>query len=273
MTNSIYQALSELEKTNESAALCTVTKSEGSTPRHVGSKMLVYADGHFIGTVGGGDLEHRVMDEAWIAISEGSARTLKYSMVDPSRGDPGVCGGTVEVFVEPILPPAMIVVIGAGHVGKAVVHLAKWLGFRVAVSDDRPEFSNADAVPGGDAYYQCTMADLPSQMKIDRRSFLVLTTRGSSVDAAGLPALLATPAAYIGIIGSKRRWATTVKELQSQGLSAESIARVHSPMGLELRAETPEEIAVSIMAEILMIRDKGTGKPMKAEHKEASPTS
>jgi len=260
---SIYQALSELEKTNGSAALCTVTKSEGSTPRHVGSKMLVYPDGKFIGTVGGGDLEHRVMDEAWIAIAEGTARTLKYSMVDPSRGDPGVCGGTVEVFVEPILPPAMIVVIGAGHVGKAVVHLAKWLGFRVAVSDDRAEFCTPESTPGADAYYPVEMGKLADQLKINRQTYIVITSRGSSVDAQGLPSLLDAEAAYIGVIGSKRRWLTTVKALKEKGVAEEKIARVHSPMGLELKAETPEEIAVSIMAEVLMVRDKGTGKPMK----------
>lgn len=262
--DAIYQALAEIEKNNDSAALCTVVKSEGSTPRHVGSKMLVYTDGHFIGTVGGGDLEHRVLDEAWMAISEGQSRLLFYKMSDPSRGDPGVCGGQVEVFVEPILPAPLVVVIGAGHVGKAVAHLAKWLGFRVAVSDDRAEFCNPETVPDADAYYPVTMDELPKQFKINKRTFLVLTTRGSSVDAVGLGPLLDSPAAYIGVIGSKRRWATTVKDLKARGMSEERIARVHSPMGLELQAETPEEIAVSIMAEILMIRDKGTGKSMKA---------
>jgi xanthine dehydrogenase accessory factor len=262
----IYQALAEIEKSAESAALCTVVKSEGSTPRHVGSKMLVYPDGHFVGTVGGGDLEHRVLDEAWMALSDGQARLLHYNMADPSRGDPGVCGGQVEVFVEPILPAPTVVVVGAGHVGKAVAHLAKWLGFRVAVSDDRPEFSNKETTPDADAFFSCLMADLPKHLKIDRRTFLVLTTRGSSVDAEGLPPLLDTPAAYIGVIGSKRRWATTVKELKARGVSDESIARIHSPMGLELQAETPEEIAVSILAEILMIRDRGTGKPMQVEN-------
>lgn len=262
--NIIYQALAEVEKSNESAALCTVTKSEGSTPRHVGSKMLVYPDGRFIGTVGGGDLEHRVLDEAWMAISDGQPRLLHYNMADPSRGDPGVCGGQVEVFVEPILPPPTVVIIGAGHVGKAVAYLAKWLGFGVAVSDDRPEFCNKETTPDADAFYACPMEELPKQLKIDRHTFLILTTRGSSVDVAGLPPLLDSGAAYIGIIGSKRRWATTVKELQARGVSKERIDRVHSPMGLELHAETPEEIAVSIMAEILMIRDRGTGKPMKA---------
>ena len=260
----IYQALFELEKDNGSAALCTVVRSEGSTPRHVGSKMLVYPDGTFIGTVGGGDLEHRVMDEAWMALSDGQSRTLKYSMVDPSRGDPGVCGGTVEVFVEPILPPAMIVVIGTGHVGKAVVHLAKWLGFRVAASDDREEFCTPESVPEADEYYPVEMGKLAEQLKVTRQTYIVVTSRGSSVDAVGLPSLLESNAAYIGVIGSKRRWLTTVKALKEKGVSEELIKKVHSPMGLELNAETPEEIAVSIMAEILMVKDKGTGKMMKA---------
>lgn len=265
--NSIYQALSELEKTSQPAALCTVVKSEGSTPRHVGSKMLVYADGNFIGTVGGGDLEHRVLDEAWMAISEGTPRYLHYNMSDPSRGDPGVCGGQVEVFVEPILPPATVVVIGAGHVGKAVVHLAKWLGFRVLVSDDRAEFCTPEATPGADEYHPVEMGKLANRIKITRRTYLVVTSRGSNVDALGLPTLLESDAGYIGVIGSKRRWATTVKALKEKGVKEELIAKVHSPMGLELQAETPEEIAVSIMAEVLMIRDKGTGKQMgmKAE--------
>src|SRR5512140_472939 len=163
---SIYQALSELEKNHEAGALCTVVKSEGSTPRHVGSKMLVYPDGHFIGTVGGGDLEHRVIDEAWMAMGDGKGRLLHYNMSDPSRGDPGVCGGQVEVFVEPILPPPMLVVVGAGHVGKAVAHLAKWLGFRVAVSDDRPEFCNKEANPDADDSYPVPLAELPLQLTI-----------------------------------------------------------------------------------------------------------
>ncbi|RJP55613.1 MAG: XdhC family protein [Anaerolineaceae bacterium] len=261
--NSIYQALSEIEKNNGSAALCTVVKSEGSTPRHVGSKMLVYPDGKFIGTVGGGDLEHRVLDEAWMAMSDGEPRLLHYNMADPSRGDPGVCGGQVEVFVEPILPTPTVVVIGAGHVGKAVAHLAKWLGFRVAVCDDREEFCTPEVVPGADSYHAVPMEKLGEHISINKRTFLILTTRGSNVDAAGLPALLDSPAAYIGVIGSKRRWATTTKALKEKGVSEERIARVHSPMGIELEAETPEEIAVSIMAEVLMVRDKGSGKPMK----------
>lgn len=260
---SIYQALIELEKNNKSAALCTVTRSEGSTPRHVGSKMLVYSDGHFIGTVGGGELESRVVKAALESIQNETAQTLSYTMADPSRGDPGVCGGQVEVFVEPILPVPLIVVIGAGHVGKAVVHLAKWLGYRVALSDDRADFCNETVVPNADAYYPVLMNELPKHINIDKHTVLILTTRGSAIDAAGIVPLLDSPAAYIGVIGSKRRWATTVKALKENGVDEAKIAKVHSPMGLELQAETPEEIAVSIMAEVMMIKDKGTGKSMK----------
>jgi len=260
---SIYQALSDLEKNNGSAALCTVVKSEGSTPRHVGSKLLVYPDGKFIGTVGGGELESRVIKAALESLNNRKSQTLSYTMADPSRGDPGVCGGTVEVFVEPILPPALIVVIGAGHVGKAVVYLAKWMGFRVALSDDRAEFCNPESVPNADIYYPVPMAELANQLKVTNQTYLVVTSRGSAIDAAGLPSLLESEAAYIGVIGSKRRWLTTVKALKEKGVAEEKIARVHSPMGLELNAETPEEIAVSIMAEIMMLKDKGTGKMMK----------
>ncbi len=260
---SIYQALAELEATHQPAALCTVVRASGSTPRHATSKMLVYPDGRILGTVGGGELEHRVRQEALASLQDGQPRLLQYNLTDPSRGDVGVCGGQVEVFVEPILPPPMIVVVGGGHVGKAVAHLAKWLGFRVAVSDDRPEFCTPAANPDADEFYPCPLAELPLHLTITPQTFLVLTTRGSQVDAAGLPALLETPAAYIGVIGSRRRWAETCKLLNQQGISDETLQRVRSPMGLGIGAERPEEIAVSILAEILMLRGGGSGRPMK----------
>lgn len=261
---SIYQALAELESSRQPAALCTVVKTSGSTPRHSTSKMLVYPDNSILGTVGGGELENQVRKQALACLQDGQPRLLSYSMNDPSRGDVGVCGGQVEVFVEPILPPAMVVVIGGGHVGKAVAHLAKWLGYRVAVSDDRAEFCTPEANPDADAFFCCPMAELPQRLDITLRTVLILTTRGSNVDVPGLPALLETPAAYIGIIGSRKRWLATVRELNEQGVSEERLGRVRSPIGLGLGAETPEEIAVSILAEVLMLRGGGSGEPMKA---------
>lgn len=259
---SIFQEIARLEEQNQAGAFCLVIGSKGSTPRHAGSKMLVYADGHFIGTVGGGELERRVLEEARQAIQDGRPRRLEYSMSDPSRGDPGVCGGQVEVYVEPILPKPTVVVVGAGHVGKAVAHLAHWLGFRVVVSDDRPEFCTPEAVPEADLYLPVKLAELPAHLTITPTTYLVLTTRGMNVDVEGLPAVLDHPAAYIGVIGSQRRWATARKMMIEQGVPSEKLDRVHSPMGLELQAETPEEIAVSIMAEIIMLRNGGTGREM-----------
>lgn len=260
---SIYQALARLETCNETGALCTVVHSQGATPRHPGSKMLVYPDGSILGSVGGGEMESRVLTEALQALADGQPRLIKYTLAEPERGDPGVCGGRMEVFVEPVLSKPALLVVGCGHVGKAVARLARWLGFWVAASDDRAELCTPEAFPDADAYYPLSLADLPAQMKITFSTYVVLTTRGVPVDVQGLPSLLDTPAAYIGVIGSQRRWATTRSTLLEQGLPAESIDRVHSPMGLELYAETPEEIAVSILAEIIMLRNRADGQPMK----------
>lgn len=262
MMPSVYQALAEVEKDRLAAVFCTIVRCQGSTPRGVGSKMLVYPDGSIVGTVGGGELESRVIDEAHLALKDGQPRILSYSMVSPQRGDPGVCGGQLEVFVEPILPAPLLVVLGGGHVGKEVAYLAQWLGFRVAVSDDRPEFCNPEVIPDADAYFPVSMAELPRQLEITPWTYLVLTTRGSNIDVAGLPALLESPAAYIGIIGSRRRWETTRKALIANGVDQDLLERIHSPIGLELNVETPKEIAVSILAEILMLRHGGDGNPM-----------
>jgi xanthine dehydrogenase accessory factor len=262
MTDSIYLLLTEAIKREESVALCTVTATSGSTPRHAGSKMLVYDDGRFTGTVGGGELENRVRKAALEAIDSGQPQKINYSMTDPARGDPGVCGGQVEVFVEPVLPKEKLIVIGGGHVGKAVAHLAKWLGFIVAVSDDRVEFCTPEMNPDADKFYPVAMSELPKHININRQTYLVLTTRGSNVDVEGMQPLLASKAGFIGVIGSRRRWATTVSGLKEKGVSDEALARVHSPLGLELNAETPEEIAVSILAEIIMLKHGGDGKQM-----------
>ena len=261
--NAIFQALAELETTHQPAALCIVVKTSGSTPRHTTSKMLVYLDGHILGTVGGGELENRVRKEALASLQDGLPRLLSYNMTDPSRGDAGVCGGQVEVFVEPILPAPMVVIIGGGHVGKAVAHLAKWLNFRIAVSDDRPEFCTPGSNPDADEFYPVAMAELPLHLTITPRTTLILTTRGNNVDIAGLPALLESQAGYIGVIGSRKRWSETVKNLNEAGISDDQLKRVHSPIGLGIAAETPEEIAVSIMAEVLMVRGGGSGNQMK----------
>jgi xanthine dehydrogenase accessory factor len=251
---SIWHLVAELERVNEAGVLCTIIHSQGSTPRHAGSKMLVYADGSISGSVGGGELEGRVITTALEALQDGKPRRLEYNMNDPGRGDPGVCGGTVELYLEPISPQSTLVVVGAGHVGRAIAHLAHWLGFRVMVSDDRLEFCDPEVIPEAAEFFPVPLEDLTDQLKITPWTYLVLTTRSVDIDVPGLPKLLDSPAAYIGVIGSKRRWETTRQQLEDKGVSADKIERVQSPMGIEIQAETPEEIAISIMAEIIKIR-------------------
>jgi xanthine dehydrogenase accessory factor len=259
----IIGILADLIREGKTAALCTVVESKGSTPRHQGSKMLVFPSGKIIGTVGGGEIENRVVTEALEAIQLGKSRIVRYDMVDPAKGDAGVCGGQVEVYVEPYLPAPLVLIVGGGHVGKAVAHVAKWLGFRVIVSDDRAELCTPEFIPDADAFLVCDMGEIPKKIEIDDQTYIILTTRGMVVDVPGLAPLLDTNAAFIGVIGSKRRWTMTRKELMAQGVPEAKLDRVHSPVGLELNAETPEEIGVSIMAEVIMKRNSGSGKSMK----------
>jgi len=262
LDTSIFKALVEIEERSLTAALCTVVKTAGSTPRHATSKMLVFPDGTILGTVGGGGLENQVIKEALESIQLRKARLSEYKMVDPSKGDVGICGGQVMVYIEPILPAPLIVIIGGGHVGKAVAHLAKWLNFRVAVSDDRLEFCTPEANPDADQFIFCEMNDLPEKMTISDQTILVLTTRGVDVDSKGLPSLLKTSARYIGVIGSRRRWKETIDRMLTLGFSEQDLKKIHSPIGLEIHAETPEEIAISIMAEIVMVLNGGNGQMM-----------
>lgn len=260
----LFRTIAELEHMGEPVAVATIVRSQGSVPRHDGSKMLIYPDGRIDGTIGGGDMEGRVIKEALAALKDGETRVLSYAFRDVQKGDVGVCGGEVEVFVEPILPKPQVIIAGGGHVGKAVAHLAHWLGFRVVVSDDRAEFATPEAVPSADEHIVCALSELPSRTRIDANSYVLLTTRGMPVDIEGLPALLETSAAYIGVIGSRRRWEVCVEKLRANGMSNDDIARITSPIGIELNAESPEEIAVSIMAEIIMLRRKGTGGRMQS---------
>jgi xanthine dehydrogenase accessory factor len=259
----VFQAALESAQQGRPAALATIIQVEGSVPRHVGSKMLIWETGEIVGTVGGGAMEARIVKDAQAAIREGSARTVSYTLNDLRDGDPGICGGTVTVFVEPLYTPPVLLVIGCGHVGKALAELGKWSGFRVIVSDDRADYCNPTVIPNMDRYLVCPPSELVSAVTITPQTYITAVTRGLPVDEKLLPALIQTPAAYIGLIGSRRRWALTVKALSESGIDPTALARIHAPIGLELNAETPQEIAVSIMAEIIMIQRGGDGRPMR----------
>lgn len=259
----IYQAVVSAQEAGEPVVMATVTRTRGAVPRRAGSRMLVYPDRRIMGTVGGGEMEHLVVEAALEAMDDGKPRVLSYDFVDPASGDPGVCGGSNEVFVDPLLPDPTILVIGCGHVGKAVAGLAKWLGFRVAVTDDRVELCSPDVIPDADMYLPVPIDEIDQHIKLSRYVYIAAVTRGVNVDVELLPPLLASDAPYIGLIGSRRRWTVTAKNLLDQGITPEELERVHSPIGLELNAETPAEIAVSILAEIIMVMRGGTGEIMK----------
>lgn len=247
----VFNALADIKRTGTSGALCTIIKTKGSTPRKEGSKMLVFENGSIVGTVGGGEVEARVIQEALNSIKSGKSRIISYDLIDPDQGDPGICGGSLEIFVDPIDKPEELVVVGGGHVGKAVVFLAKWLGFRVILNDDRKEFCSPDLVPGADEYIHCPLAELPGKYQIPASASVVLATRNQKVDINGLPELLAIPTAYIGVISSKRRWQLTEEQLIESGVNKDNLKKIHAPIGLKIGAETPEEIALSILAEII----------------------
>lgn len=244
-------------------ALATIIKARGSVPRHAGTKMLVYENGRIHGTIGGGLMESKVIEEAQAALQDGQPRTIPYSLVEPGRGDPGVCGGEVEIYVEPYLPPATLYIIGCGHVGRAIAHLAHWLGFRIVVTDDRPALATPENIPHAHVYLSGSIEDALAAQPITPNTYITVVTRNVMIDRHLLPKLVGSPACYIGVMGSKRRWAETQKLLLADGLHEEALKQFHAPLGLELNAETPEEIAVSVLSEIIMLRRGGTGQRMK----------
>ena len=251
-SSSIFEIVSNIENEGDICCLCTIVSSNGSTPRHIGSKMIVKRNGTLIGSVGGGEIEKRVIDAAREVSESGKPQLIEYHLVNPEKGDPGVCGGTVQVFIDPINPKPQLIVIGGGHVGKAVVHLGKWLGFKIIISDDRPEFCTPEIHPDADILLPILMSEIPSHIKINSSTYIVLTTRGAGIDIPGLPILLETEASYIGVIGSQRRWILTQKGMIDAGVQKSKIERIKSPIGIDIKAESPEELAISILAEIIL---------------------
>lgn len=259
----VYEALATAAREQTACAMATVIRTTGSMPRHTGAKMLIYATSASVGTVGGGAMEARVVAVARECLRDRVARIETYVLNSLTDGDPGVCGGTAEVFIEPVVVPQTLLVIGGGHVGQALAELGKWAGFRVILCDDRPEYASEVLVAGLAGYVVCQPSEVLLHVTVDAHTVICAVTRGLPVDIALFPALLATDAPYIGLIGSRRRWALTRQALMETGITPEQLTRVHAPIGLEIGAETPREIALSILAEVVMMQRGGTGKPMQ----------
>lgn len=249
VSNDVLAALVATIAERRPAVLATVVATEQSVPRGPGSKMLIHANGATVGTIGGGEMEARVIHEASLALESGQPRQLAYSLLDAAAGDPGVCGGAVEIFLEPHMPQTTVYVIGVGHVGRAVAELARWLGFRVTAWDDRSELAAGSVaeVEVQSGPFEAALDLFP----IDAQTLVVMTTRNVQLDVQILPVLLASEAPFIGLMGSTRRWEITRQKLTEAGHVAADLDRVRSPIGIDINAETPAEIAVSILAEIV----------------------
>jgi xanthine dehydrogenase accessory factor len=251
----IYEKMAALAEAGTPFVLVTIVESAGSTPRKVGSKMVVLADGSTIGTVGGGKIELTAANDAVEALKRGSSRLVEYELrVEGEHALGMVCGGEAKVFLEVHRPKDKLLIIGAGHIGQKLSAVAKLLDFQVIVLDSRPEFANEDKLPAADSVVVGHPSNAAELVEIDERTHVVIVTHGHLHDKDALRSVAGSAAAYIGMIGSRRKVNTVLSELQEEGVPAEALARVHAPIGFDLGGDTPGEISVSILAEIIAER-------------------
>ena len=246
-----------LRREHRTAALATVVGGEKGSPGKTGFRMLVYPDGKISGTVGGGLLEAKVRDEALRCLSDRKTRLLELALDDESADSIGVlCGGKVKIFIEPIQSPSTLYVFGGGHIAVPLVQFAKTLEFVVVVVDDRQDFANKERFPQADQVKVGEFAELTESMDFSEGDCVVIITRGHAHDETVLKECLskARLPRYIGMIGSTDKIARTFANLRQQGISQELLAKVRAPIGLDIGARSPAEIAVSIIAEIIADR-------------------
>jgi xanthine dehydrogenase accessory factor len=251
----IYEAIVNLRHRGGKAVLATIVNTRGSAPRKEGAKMLVHSDGRIVGTVGGGDLEHQIVRRALQLLDGNESQLAHFEMTNEDASRAGmVCGGTLDVFLDPLEASPALYIFGGGHISLTLARIGKMVGFRVVVIDDRSEFANAERFPEADETMAGEIASVMPRLKINGTSYIVIVTRGHQNDSQVLEWAVTTPAAYVGMIGSKRKVLAVFAYLRTKGITQQQLDRVHSPVGLSIGAETPEEIAVSIMAEVIQVR-------------------
>jgi len=257
MSEILKEAFGRIDK-GETIAWVTVVDTKGSTPREVGAKMLVNKDGLIAGTIGGGITEARVIEETKQALKEGKGRFLTYHLTKEQAAlDEGaICGGEMKIFIDILQPKEEVLIFGAGHIAVCVSKLAKMVGFRAVIIDDRKEFANQDRFPEADKIIIESIDKALQHIKITPSTYIIIVTRGHLQDQEVLASVIKSNAAYLGMIGSRKKNATVFQQLTKKGISQEELNKVHAPIGIDINAQTPEEIAVSIMAEIIQIRRK-----------------
>lgn len=268
----VYRELVRERDAGRPAALATIVNVTGSTPSRASAKMLVREDGSIVGTVGGGAAEAHVIAVAREVMESGVSQTLTLDLREKPEMDMGmICGGRLQVYVEFIRPARTIFIFGGGHIGLVTARLCRMIGLEVEIIDDRPEFASPDRFPDAGVHVG-TVEAVAATLRPNARSLVFIATRGHAFDQDALAWALGTPAGYIGMIGSKRKVLTIYENLRKAGFAAEAFARVHAPVGLDIGAESPEEIAVSVLAEIIAeLHDAPTVQPLKRTMDQCEP--
>lgn len=250
------------------AALVTVVGTRGSTPQRAGARLLVRADGVVFGTIGGGCVEAEMIRRAKAAIESASSGLTTYDLTPEQAGEEGlVCGGRMEVFIEALDAQPVFAILGGGHVARPLCRLAAWSGFRVRVLDDRETYATADRFPDAESVVVAGFSEAVDALRIDEGAYVVVVTRGHRGDAAALHACLAARPRFLGLLGSRAKMVHVFSELVGRGVDRADLDRIITPVGVEIGAVTPEEIAVSIVAEAIATR-RGVAaeriRPMRA---------
>jgi len=255
MNREVFAAVADALDRGEPAALVTIVSTTGSTPQRVGAKMLVFGDGRIVGTIGGGCYENDAFWKAREAITKRKPELVHYELSDDFAQETGlICGGQMDVYIEPIEPSPELYVIGAGHVGFHLARLAHEVGFRVHVVDDREKFASAERFPTA---VEIVVEDIPAwiaRAAIPAHAYAVIVTRGHTNDLDALRAMAPRDLRYLGLIGSRAKIARIYDALTEEQMSPDLLARVHAPIGLDIGAVTPQEIAVSILAELIAVK-------------------
>jgi len=255
MNREVFAAVTAALDRGEPAALVTIVSTTGSTPQRIGAKMLVFGDGRIVGTIGGGCYENDAFGKAREAIRTRKPQLVHYELDDDFAQETGlVCGGQMDVYIEPIEPSPELYIIGAGHVGFHRARVAQEVGFNVHVIDDREKFANAERFPTA---AEIVVDDIPvwlAKASLPPHAYAVIVTRGHVNDLEALRALARRELRYLGLIGSRAKVARIYEELSKGEISGEALASVHAPIGLDIGAVTPQEIAVSIVAELIAVK-------------------
>lgn len=261
MDSEIYRAVADALDRGEAAALITIVATRGSTPQRVGSKLLAFADGRTVGTIGGGCYEHDALGKAREAIRLRRPQLVHYTLNDELAAESGlICGGQMDVYIEPVEPADRLYLIGAGHVALELARIAAQVGFRVHVVDDRAKFASQVRFPGAELVVD-DIAQWLARTTLPPSAFVVVVTRGHRHDLEAMRELAGRELRYLGLIGSRAKVRRVFDALREEGIPDERLNRVYAPIGLDIGAVSPAEIALSIAAELVAVRSGRTAEP------------